>query len=97
VVGSVRKFVGVRVAEFGFHNRLEGGDEAVVGNDPKLFHLGGQKDAGGRQQQRVNALERVAGVETLEVHSGCGDHLLLQLQVLAQHLNDCKIIKTMTL
>jgi hypothetical protein len=49
-------------------------------------HLAGQEDAGGGEKERIDGVERVHGVETLEEHGGAGDHLLPQLQLLSEQL-----------
>ena len=68
---------------------LTGGDEPVAGDDSELLHFGGEEHARGGEEQGVDALQGVAGVEALEVHRRGRDHLLSQFQLFAQHLNDC--------
>jgi hypothetical protein len=54
-------------------------------------HLAGQEDAGGGEKERIDGVERVHGVETLEEHGGTGDHLLPQLQLLSKQLQYIRI------
>ena len=49
-------------------------------------YLAGQEDTGGCQEERIDGVERVHGVESLEEDGGAGYHLLPQLQLLTQHL-----------
>jgi len=79
VIGAVGKLLGVRIAELGLYGRLANGNQSGIGDDAELLHLGGQQDAGGRQQQRINVFQRVSRVEALKVHCGRGNDLLAQL------------------
>lgn len=87
MVGSIRKFLlSVRITEFILDDRLTRSDETRVGDDAELFDFRGQKDARGRQQKGIDALERIACIEALEVDGGRRDDLLTQFQLFAQNL-----------
>ena len=52
------------------------------------FYLGGEEYGGGGEEQGVDAVEIVLGVEALEVDRRSRDHLLPQFELLPQGLDE---------
>ena len=83
VGGSIWVLLFVHVSVLLPHEVLALGDELVRAHHAALLYLGGEVDAGGTEEERVDVTEGVGGVETPVVHYGGRDDLLAELQVLA--------------
>lgn len=86
--GVIRIVLLVGVAELVLDDVGARSRQSIGGNYAELFHLAAEKDASRGQKKRIDILERVASVESLEVNRRCRDDLLSELVLFAEHLDE---------
>ena len=88
MVGSVRVVWSQNVLVLLPNYQLALHDQLVGGHRPALFYLGGEVEARGTEEERVDVAQGVARVEALVVDDGRGDYLLSEAEVLAAQALD---------
>ena len=79
VCGAVGVLLLVHVSVLLPHEILALGDELVRAHHATFLHLGGEVDAGGAEEERVDVAQGVGAVEPPVVHDSSRDDLLAEL------------------